>query len=162
MDDGEVGVIGTDASRVYAEAFEIKEQDLTKPTDAEQYIKETGIDCLAVSIGNFHGMDVKGNPALNIKRLQEIRKAVGDKPLVLHGGSGIKDKDIKAVIKLGIVKININTELRIAYTETLKESLGDNPKEMTPYKYLLKPVSAVKKVVAEKIKLFGSGNKVAK
>lgn len=157
--EGEVGVISTDASRIYKGKFELKIEDLTKPKEARQYVKDTAIDLLAVSIGNFHGMDDRGNPALNLKLLKEIKKAVRDRGLVLHGGSGISLKDIKEAIKSGIIKININTELRAAYTETLKETLEQEPKEITPYKYLPSSVKAVKNVVIEKIKIFGSKNK---
>lgn len=158
--EGEVGIIGTDASKVYEEKFVLKLEDLTKPQEAEQYVKETEVDCLAVSIGNFHGIDAEGNPKLDILRLKEIKKAIKDIFLVLHGGSGISEKYIKGAIKEGIVKININTELRIAYTQTLKESLQRNPKETTPYKYLPEAIRAVQKVVEEKIELFGSKDKI--
>ncbi|MBU4205098.1 class II fructose-bisphosphate aldolase, partial [Patescibacteria group bacterium] len=124
------------------------------------YIKETGVDGLAVSIGNFHGVSIKGNPKLDTERLKQIRKLIKESFLVLHGGSGIKKQDIKKAIKLGIVKININTELRLAYTKTLKKALQINPKETTPYKYLPSAIRAVQKVVEEKILLFGSKNKI--
>ncbi len=158
--EGEVGIIGTDTSKFYEEKFVLKPEDLTNPGQAEQYIKETGVDCLAISIGNFHGVSAEGNPRLNLERLKEIKKLVKDSFLVLHGGSGTFDRDLKNAIKLGIVKININTELRLAYTKTLKESLEKNPKEITPYKYLPKAIKAVQKVVEEKIKLFDSKNKI--
>ena len=158
--EGEVGVIGSEASKIYEEKFILKPEDLTKPDQALQYVKETGVECFAISIGNFHGIDIAGNPKLNFKLLKEIKKLVRDSFLVLHGGSGISDRDIKGAIKGGIVKININTELRVAYTKTLKESLESRPKEMTPYKYLPQAIKAVQKVVEEKIKLFGSKNKI--
>ena len=157
--EGEIGIIGTDASKLYEEKFVLKFENLTNPKEAAQYVEETGIDYLAVSIGNFHGVSAKGNPNLNLEQLKEIKKIVKDIFLVLHGGSGILDRDIKNVIKLGIVKININTELRLAYTKTLKESLKKNPKEITPYKYLPEAIKAVQKVVEEKIRLFGSNKK---
>ncbi len=158
--EGEVGIIGTEASKIYKEKLKIKAGDLTNPKEAGQYIRETGVDCLAVSIGNFHGME-KGrkNPKLRLEELNKIRKETGDKFLVLHGGSGISDEDIKKSIKLGIVKININTELRLAFTESLKKELRENPEEITPYKYLPNVVMAVQKVVEGKIELFGSKKK---
>ena len=158
--EGEMGVIGTDASKMYEEKFEIKEENLTRPFEAEDYIKETQVKCLAVSIGNFHGMSAGGDPQLNLRRLAEIKKQIKDTCLVLHGGSGTPEKDLKKAISLGIVKININTELRLAFTSTLKKSLEDNPKEITPYKYQVDSIGAVKKVVEDKIKLFGSKNKI--
>lgn len=159
--EGEVGVIGTESSKIYEEKFEIKKEDLTKPKEALKYVKETGIDCLAFFIGNFHGVAIgEGNPPLNLIRLKEIKKIIKDKFLVLHGGSGIAVSDLKKAIKSGIVKININTDLRIAYTRTLKKALDEAPKEITPYKYLPQAIKAVQKVVEEKIKLFGSKNKI--
>ncbi len=159
--EGEVGMIGTDASRLYRERFEIKEENLTNPADANKFIKETNIDSLAVSIGAFHGIEVTGlNPRLRLKRLKEIKNRAGDTFLVLHGGSGTPKEDIKKSIKLGIVKININTELRITYTNTLKKVLKEKPKEIVPYKYMPEVVRAVQKVVEKKIKLFGSASKI--
>ena len=149
--EGEVGIIGEIS----------KGGNLTDPEEAEKYIKETGIDSLAVSIGNFHGVVVKGkNPRINLERLEKIRERTGNIFLVLHGGSGTPEKDIKRAIELGVVKVNINTELRLAYTNTLKKVLEENPGEIKPYKQLPEVVGAVQKVVEEKIKLFGSNNKV--
>lgn len=159
--EGEVGIIGTESSKIYEEKFEIKKEDLTKPKEALKYVKETSIDCLAVFIGNFHGVAIgEGNPPLDLIRLKEIKKIIKDKFLVLHGGSGTATSDLKKAIKAGIVKININTDLRIAYTHTLKKVLEESPKEITPYKYLPKAIKAVQKVVEEKIKIFGSKNKI--
>jgi len=159
--EGEVGLIGTETSKVYEEKFELKEKDLTNPEEAEKYIKETGVDSLAVSVGTFHGITVKGgNPRIRLERLKEIKEKVGDKFLVLHGGSGTLEEDIKKAVELGIVKVNINTELRLAYTNTLKKVLEENPKEIRPYKQLPEAIEAVQKVVEAKIQLFGSDNKL--
>lgn len=136
--------------------------NLTDPATAENFLKETKVDSLAVNIGTFHGVDVseKDSP-IDVPRLTEINKRIGDKVfLVLHGGSGVVNNDIKNAIKSGIVKININTDLRIAFTRALKEILNTNPNETTPYKYLPFAVSAVERIVEEKIKLFGSENKL--
>ncbi|MBU2539848.1 class II fructose-bisphosphate aldolase [Patescibacteria group bacterium] len=158
--EGEIGIIGTDVSKVYEGKFEIEEKNLTNLKEAVEYIKETGVDCLAVSIGSFHGVSTESNPNLNFEKLKDIKKNIKDSFLVLHGGSGTPKKDIKKAIKLGIVKININTELRLIYTDTLKKFLKENPKEITPYKYLPETVKAVKGVVEDKIRLFNSKNKV--
>ncbi len=156
--EGEVGRIGTDASKVYQEKFEIKEGDLTKPEDAAHYLTKAKVDLLAVSIGTFHGMDVTGiSPNLKLDRLQAISSLVHI-PLVLHGGSGTPEGDIKKAIALGICKININTETRLAFANALKKSLESG--EITPYKYLVDPISAVQAVIEEKIRLFGSANKM--
>ena len=159
--EGEVGFIAG-ASELLERAPEIKEEDLTNPDDALRFINETGADSLAVNIGTFHGIEIYGeNPHINLQKLKEIKNKVGDRVfLVLHGGSGTPEEDIKEAIKLGIVKININTELRLAFTNTLKQVLRENPKETTPYKYMSKVIGAVQKVVEDKIKLFGSDNKI--
>lgn len=165
--EGEVGKIGTDSSKVYLEKFEIKEDDLTKPEEAELYISKTGVDLLAVSIGNFHGIEASGiDPNLRLDVLKNIeetlRQAQGKTRnvfLVLHGGSGTHKEDIIEAIKLGIVKININTELRLAFSGNLRRALSDM-EEIVPYKYLAEPLAAVEGVVSFKIKLFGSENKV--
>lgn len=165
--EGEVGRFGTDASRIYEEKFEIKEEDLTNPSDAEKYVKMTGVDILAVSIGTFHGINITGvSPNLRLERLEEINVALRlaqgkTKPigLVLHGGSGTPENDIREAIKLGIVKININTEIRAAFSAALRKFLENNKEEITPYKYLPDAVDAARKIAEEKIHLFGSQNK---
>jgi fructose/tagatose bisphosphate aldolase len=96
-----------------------------------------------------------------LERLAAIKKEVGDKVfLVLHGGSGIPAEDVKKAIELGIVKVNINTELRLAYKAGLEKEFAASPAETTPYKMLQPSIDEVKKVVIEKIKLFGSENKI--
>ncbi len=158
--EGEIGVIGTETSKVYNKKFIIKKEDLTNPQEAIKYVNETGVNCLAINIGNFHGISTYGNPHLDLERLKQIKKAVKNVFLVLHGGSGILSSEIKKAIKIGIVKININTELRLAYTETLKKIFKLKPTEIIPYKYLPKAKKAVKTIVEEKIKLFRSKNKI--
>jgi len=159
--EGEVGFI-PGSSEIFKKRPKIREKDLTDPDEAEKFVKETRVDSLAINIGNLHGMDVSGiNPHINLKRLEEIRKKIGNKSfLVLHGGSGTPEEDIKKAIKLGIVKININTELRLTYTNAIKKVLKENPKEIIPYKYLPQVIEAVQKIIEKKIKLFGSVNKI--
>jgi len=159
--EGEINFI-KGSSKILKKIPEIREKDLTDPKEAQKFVRETEVDSLAVNIGTFHGLDASGrNPHINLGRLGEIRKKIGDKAfLVLHGGSGTPEEDIKNAIKLGITKININTELRVAYTEALKKTLKDNLRETTPYKYLPSVVEAIQKVVEKKIKLFGSANKI--
>lgn len=157
--EGEVGSI-SGSSKILEKAPEISKINLTDPKEAEQFVKKTSVDSLAINIGSFHGISVTGKPYIDFQRLKEIRKETNNKFLVMHGGSGVMKKDIKKAIKLGIVKININTELRIAYTNALRKSLQENPKETTPYKYMPKSIKAVQKVVEEKLKLLGSVNKI--
>ena len=158
--EGELGYL-RGSSSAHAEKLEIKTQDLTSPEQAMDFIERTGVDSLAVVIGNAHGVFAAGEEKLHLDRLAEIKKAVGDKVfLVLHGGSGISEQDVKRAIELGIVKVNINTELRLAYQSGLAEELKDQPQETTPYKILEPSFENVKKVVMEKIKLFGSEGRV--
>ena len=92
-------------------------------------------------------------PKLDLERLKKIENKV-QSFLVLHGGSGISEEQVLGAIKLGIVKINISTELRAAYIQTLRKSLKENLNEVTPYKLFPASIDAVQKVAEEKIKLF--------
>jgi len=159
--EGEVGFIAG-ASEILKEIPEMREEDLTSPEEALKFIKETKTDSLAINVGTFHGMGVSGkDPNINLKRLKEIKDKVGEKVfLVLHGGSGTQKEDIKKAIELGIVKININTELRVAFINALGKSLKEKPEEIAPYKYLPEVIEAVQKTVEDKIRIFGSANKI--
>ncbi|MBX4201052.1 class II fructose-bisphosphate aldolase, partial [Candidatus Parcubacteria bacterium] len=156
--EGEVGRIGTDASKVYEGKFEIKEEDLTRPQDMADYMKQVRVSVLAVSVGTFHGLDISGvSPNLKLGRLGELGK-VSSVGFVLHGGSGTPNEDVQKAIQLGVVKININTETRVAFAGALKKAL-EAGNEITPYKYLQEPINAVQRVIEEKIRLFGSAGK---
>jgi len=154
--EGELGYIGSGSvmlKEIPAGAA-IKSEDLTKPEDAAQFVQSTGIDLFAPAVGNLHGMFANSpNPKLDIQRIIEIKKAVSA-PLVLHGGSGISDEDFVMAIKAGISVIHINTELRLAWRKGIEEALNKNPDEIAPYKLLPSAVESVKKVVADRIKLF--------
>ncbi|MFA5355669.1 MAG: class II fructose-bisphosphate aldolase, partial [Candidatus Paceibacterota bacterium] len=128
--EGEVGSIGGSSTVLK----EIPKLSLTEAKEAERFVKETKVDSLAVSVGNFHGVSSSGNPEIDFLRLKEISKAVKDTPLVLHGGSGIPGQSIKKAIGLGMSKVNVNTDLRVAYTETLRDVLKSG--EIVPYKYM--------------------------
>ena len=158
--EGELGRV-RGSSEVHNEAIVLRESDFTDPDLAMQFIKESGVDSLAISYGNIHGVfggKLEGSEKLDIERLKDIREKAGAF-LVLHGGSGISAIDVKESIKNGIVKVNINTELRVAYVNTLREFLNKS-EETTPYKIWPAVIEAVKKVVEEKMRLFGSINKI--
>ncbi|MFH0853549.1 MAG: class II fructose-bisphosphate aldolase [bacterium] len=129
----------------------------TDPAQAEDFVKQTNIDIFASFIGNVHGVYAQP-PKLDFKRLREIRKRLHCY-LSLHGGSGIRAGDVRRAVKEGINKVNVSTELRIAYIEGLKKALKENPKEYSPYILMPPVVNAIQKVVEEKIKLFGSANR---
>ncbi len=153
--EGELGHVGG-ASEMHDESAKLEASTYTDPDQAMVFVRETGIDLLASSIGNIHGI-YENEPNLDFDRLERIGK-IGV-PLSLHGGSGIPEDQVKRAISLGITKVNVNTELRAAYSDTLRHELAENPDEIVPYKYLPEEIEAVKKVVLEKIKMFGSAGK---
>jgi len=157
--ESELGYIGK-SSKVLEEVPEgasISEDSLVKPEQAREFVQKTGIDMLAPAVGNIHGMFAKGkDPALNVVRVGEVSKATGSIPLVLHGASGNTDADVRAAIQAGVAVVHVNTELRVAFRNTLAETLTANPKEIAPYKYLAPARLAMQKVVEEKMKVFST------
>ena len=120
------------------------------------FSKETGIDFLAPALGSVHGI-YKGKPKLNFERMEEISKKT-NLPLVLHGGSGIYDEQIKKAISCGISKINFNTELQIAWNTALREKMKKD-ESYDPRKVIKMGEEALKEVVKEKCILLDSINK---
>jgi fructose-bisphosphate aldolase class II len=149
--EAELGYIGSGSNikETIPEGAGIK----TKPEEAQKFVEMTGIDMLAPSVGSIHGLIKSGKPHIDGGLVAEIKQATGV-PLVLHGGSGLRDEDFTNAIKAGISIIHINTEIRIAYEEALKKSLADNPKEIAPYKILQPAVDAIQKIVEDRLKLF--------
>lgn len=154
--EGEMGYIGTSSKVLDAipEGVDLSEAALTNPAEAAQFVKETGVDLFAPAVGNIHGMlrNVH-DPRLNIKRVQEIKEAV-KVPLVLHGGSGTVDEDFTNAIKSGVGIVHINTEIRVAYRDALKQAITEHPDEVAPYKIMKGAVSAMQGVVEARLKLF--------
>jgi len=158
-------------------AVDEKDALLTNPEEARLFMERTGADYLAVAIGTSHGAyKGKGRPFIDHPRLERIAKLV-PAPLVLHGASavppelverfrasggeigeaaGIHPEDIRKAISLGIAKINTDTDLRLAFTALIRETLNKNPKEFDPRKYLGPAREAVKEVVKSRMELFGS------
>lgn len=125
----------------------------TDPAKAADFVAQTGVDILAVLVGNIHGV-YQGEKKLDLERLKMIREAVGEGVFFsLHGGSTISPEDIRAAIRLGVVKINVNTELRLAYRQTLENVLRGS-EEVAIYKIMPPVIAAVQKVVEEKIEIF--------
>lgn len=153
--EGETGYIGSGSVilKEIPEGAAISSEDFTKPEDAARFVKETGVDLFAPAVGNIHGIIAGGNPRLDIKRIEEIKKFAGV-PLVLHGGSGIKDEDFLSAINAGISIIHINTELRIAWRKGMDLAMKQNPEEIVPYKVMPSAVEEIRKVVVQRLKLF--------
>lgn len=129
----------------------------TDPKEAAEFVERTKVDALAVAIGTAHGV-YKGEPKLDFNRLAEIRAAV-DIPLVLHGASGVGDESIRKAVSLGICKINIDTDLRQAFSKAVQEVVHTKPQEIDPRKLLGPAREAMKEVVKAKIRLFGSAGR---
>lgn len=160
----------------------VEEQDaaLTNPVEAARFAKETGCDSLAVAIGTSHGAyKFKGKTHLDIDRLKKIAGLV-KLPIVLHGASGVLedikklaehhgaklgaargvlDQDIKLAIKHGVAKINIDTDLRLAFTAGMREALDDLPTVIDPRKLLEPSWLLMREVAMRKMKLFGSADR---
>ena len=134
-----------------------REASFTDPKDAKRFVEETGCDSLAVSIGNAHGI-YKGEPKLDFDRLKEIHEIV-DIPLVLHGASGIPDGDIRKATSSGISKINIDTELRLAFRDGVRSVVCES-EVYDPRKFVGAARDAMRDVVIKKIRLFGSSGRV--
>jgi len=158
--EGELGYVRGE-SKIQTEVIEIKPEDLTKPEEAARFVKETGVDLLAPAVGNIHGIVTNSPETIDIQRIGDIKKAIGDDIyLVLHGGSGLSENEFKNAIEAGVSMIHINTEIRVAFTESLRKTLQEMPEETTPYKIMTPSVSAMKKVVSEKLRIFGSVNRL--
>lgn len=137
---------------------------MTQPEEALEFVKKTDVDTLAVAVGNVHGIIKmrKGNPGLDIDRLQAIHRLIPNVPLVLHGASGLSTGQIKQGIGLGIRIINIDTELRIAFTDTLRHTMTIDQSIFDPRELLTPSIQAISEVVSEKLRLFGSAGAIKK
>ncbi|MCR4796834.1 MAG: class II fructose-bisphosphate aldolase [Lachnospiraceae bacterium] len=151
--EGELGHVGDNEG---AGKLEKPSDYYTDPSVAKDFVDRTHVDALAIAVGNAHG-DYKFPPKLDFDRISEIAKAV-DVPLVLHGGSGLSDDDFKEAIKRGIAKVNIFTDINKAQVKGMQEGIAagvNNAFDLTPYE-----VGAIRRVVEEKMTLFGSAGRV--
>lgn len=149
--EGEIGKIGGVEDDMFVNDADAS---FTVPSEAKQFVEDTGIDTLAIAIGTAHGM-YKGEPKLDFERLSAIEDLV-DVPLVLHGASGVPDESVREAIRRGIAKINIATELKNPMADAIKASFAKNAEENDPRNYMGAAKAAVKKVVIDKIRLCGS------
>jgi len=145
--EGEIGHVGS------ADMQDNDDVDMyTTPKEAIDFVEQTGVDALAVSIGTAHGA-YKSKPKLDIERLKQIRASL-DTPLVLHGGSGLSDDDFRTTIQNGIAKVNIFTDLCIAGADAMIQNQGKAYLEIRNAK-----VEAIKQAVMKKMYLFGSNGR---
>lgn len=158
--EGELGYLATESSEVYEEVIVIPEDSYTKPDQAVEYVRATGVDRFASAIGNLHGISAN-EPKIRFELIEELRRVLpADLTLVLHGGSGITDEDVKKIVALGFNNAHVNTELRVAYTDALRKALAENPDEVAPYKYVEGAKEATKVVALHHIALFGAQGRV--
>jgi len=159
-----------------------KDAIFTDPDQAAEFVEKTGCDSLAVAIGTSHGAyKFKSEPKLDFERLAEIQKKIPNTPLVLHGASSVPEDLVKICNQFGakiqdskgvpesmitkaakeshVCKINIDTDLRIAFTGAIRKVFFESPAEFDPRKYLTPAREAIKQVVMRKIKLLGCENK---
>ena len=152
--EAELGRIGGREENIVVHS---KDKMLTYPEDVPVFVEKTGIDALAVAIGTAHGF-YKEKPNLDFERLQKINMLT-DIPLVLHGGTGVPDEDFKKAISIGMSKINVGTELKQAFVDTIKETVKVEPEVSDPRPYMMNIRHECAQRVKNKIEIFGSAGK---
>ncbi|WP_226655218.1 class II fructose-bisphosphate aldolase [Pseudalkalibacillus hwajinpoensis] len=152
--EGEIGKIGGTEDDITVDE---KDALITTTEEAVAFVEATDVDYLAVSIGTAHGI-YKETPNLRFERLKEIVDAV-QRPVVLHGGSDVPDEQVQRAISLGIAKINVDTELRQAFTRGVQEAFSENPDDIVLASSLGRGRLRMKEKVQEKIRVFGSRGK---
>lgn len=154
--EAEVGSIGGEEDGV------IGMGEFADPEEC-RIISETGIDFLAAGIGNIHGSYPANWPGLNFDVLKQVQDVTDGKPLVLHGGTGIPAEQVKKAISLGVSKINVNTDLQLVFAAATRKYIEAGKdlegKGFDPRKLLAPGCEAIRKVVFDKVEMFGSKNK---
>ncbi len=153
--EAELGRVGSGAEEP-SEAD--RKRFMTDPEEARRFVDETGVDALAVAIGSAHGL-YKFEPRLDFDLLKEIRNTVNVR-LVLHGGSDLPEDQIRRSIELGITKVNVATDLAVAYTRALREVVASYEGIIWSGRVFNATREAMKELVRAKIQLFGSSGKV--
>lgn len=150
--EAELGTIGNNGSAEGGTANII----YTDPNQAEAFVKETGIDSLAVAIGTAHGLYPKNmTPKLNIELLQELNERL-DIPFVLHGGSGNPDDEVSEAVKHGVAKVNLSSDLKSVFFAKLRDTLNDNPEIYEPGDIYPAANEAVKQIVKHKMEVLNT------
>lgn len=146
-------------SNVFKDAFDYEEikKTFSTPEEARAFVDATGIDTFAAAVGNLHG-SYPVPKKLDLDLLQQVRDALSCN-ISLHGGSGTPGHYFKDAVKIGVSKVNINTDMRIAYRQTLEKVLAENPNEFAVVKLMDEVIAAVQQVVEEKIDMFNAAGK---
>jgi len=152
--EGEIGKIGGTEDHITVSEVEA---EMTEPEEALRFAKDTGVDSLAVAVGSVHRMKKK-EAKLDHERIKKIAELVKI-PLVLHGSSGVMDDEMKKGIKEGLCKINVATQLNMAFVEGMRKALNEKPEEVDPRKILSLSKELLKKVVKDRIRVFGCSGK---
>lgn len=147
------------SSNLHTEKIDYQEikKTFSNPKDAREFVEATGIDTFAAAVGNLHGK-YPVPKKIDIELLRDIRKAINCN-ISLHGGSGTPGHYFKDAVKVGVSKININSDMRVAYRKTLEKVLADNPTEYAVVKLMDSVIDAVQEVVEEKIDMFNASGK---
>lgn len=147
------------SSNLHTEAINYEEikKTFSTPEGARQFVEATGIDTFAAAIGNLHGQ-YPVPKELDLELLKKIRAAI-DCNISLHGGSGTPGHYFEDAAKIGVSKVNINSDMRVMFRRTLEKVLADNPNEYAVVKLMPTVYKAVQQVVEDKIAMFGSGGK---
>jgi len=152
---GQIGKMGdSDEPGV---ALERVKESMAVPEEAAKFVELTGIDFLAAAVGTIHGCRTPF-AKLDIPRIERIRELTGV-PLVLHGASGANDEEVKKGIAAGICKINIDTRIRMKFTEKMGEIIRTNPEEIDPRKILGPAKDAAKEIIRDRMRVFGCSGK---
>lgn len=147
--EAELGTVGGTEDGIAVAQDEVR---YTDPADAVEFVKQTGIDALAVAIGTNHGQ-YKSKTNINFERLKEIKDVV-DIPLVIHGGTGVKEEDVKKVIDLGIRKFNVGTELLVGWNRESKACYDEHKENISNRENVVPCLNVIEEIVSRKIKLF--------
>jgi len=149
------------SSELHTETIDYEEikKTFSTPEDAKHFVDATGIDTYAAAIGNLHGQ-YPVPKMLDLELLQRVRDAI-ECNISLHGGSGTPGHYFAGAVKIGVSKVNINSDMRVAYRKALEKALTDNPTEYAVVKLMDKVITAVQEVVESKIDMFNSAGKTA-
>lgn len=147
------------SSNVHTETIDYNEikKTFSTPEESRAFVEATGIDTFAAAVGNLHG-SYPVPKKLDLELLQQIRDAI-DCNISLHGGSGTPGHYFIDAVKIGVTKVNINSDMRVAYRKTLEQVLADNPTEFAVVKLMDTVIEAVQAVVESKIDMFNSAGK---